>query len=90
MQQKILTAKYIMPFPGKVLLNHYITVVDGKITGVQKFRTMRTTGRQTEFFHFKDAVLMPGLINAHTHLELADETDKLQSASSLNTSQLER
>ena len=70
MNQQIVSAKYIMPFPGKVLKNHYITIVDGKITGISKFRTIKTSGTQSEFISLGKSVLMPGFVNAHVHVEL--------------------
>ncbi len=73
MKQQIVSAKYIMPFPGKVLKNHYITIVNGKITGIHKFHTIKTTGTQSEFISLGKSVLMPGFVNAHVHIELCSD-----------------
>ena len=74
MNQKIVSAKYIMPIPGKILENHYVTVVNGRITGISKFHTMKTTGTQSEFISLGNSVLMPGFVNAHVNLELCSDS----------------
>jgi cytosine/adenosine deaminase-related metal-dependent hydrolase len=64
----ILKAKYIMSGDGKVLTNHEIVVEGSRIAGIEP------AGKSPakEVHDFGDAVLMPGFINAHTHLELTD------------------
>ncbi len=70
----ILEAKWILPIvpENTALLNHSIVVKDGKILDI--LRTEEVNGKYTAAEHFRgegESVLLPGLINAHTHTPMA-------------------
>jgi aminodeoxyfutalosine deaminase len=57
-----LTARWIVPIHGPVLENGTITIADGRIVTVERgYRPGADLG---------DVVVLPGLVNAHTHLDL--------------------
>lgn len=64
----LVTARYVIPVPGQILEKPYVEVQGGRILGVKRFRDVDTTG-DVRIFDLGEAVLMPGLINAHSQLD---------------------
>ncbi len=65
----LITARYGIPVVGQILDKPYIEVQNGKVVGVKRFRDVDTRGN-VEIFDLGDAVILPGLINAHSQLDL--------------------
>ena len=61
-----LRARHLLTMQGPVLENGLVTIRDGWITGVNDLAPSEPV------FDLGDVILMPGLINAHTHLEFSD------------------
>lgn len=59
-------ARWILPVTSAPIANGTIAVADGKIAYVGP----RTTSPDCEQVDLGDALILPGLVNAHTHLEL--------------------
>ncbi len=68
---KILRAKYVLPMRGAVIEDGAVAVQDGLIAGVDRYDAVRRMfeGATTDL---GEAVLLPGLINAHCHLDYTD------------------
>ena len=62
----IYAARWILPVDGPPFSSGEVVVEDGRIAAVRPRRTPANQCRD-----FGDAVLMPSLVNAHTHLELS-------------------
>ena len=60
----VYTARWILPIDGVPLENGEVVIEDGGIAAVRPRRTPANQRRD-----FGEAVLMPGLVNAHSHLE---------------------
>ncbi len=60
----VYTARWVLPIDGVLLEHGEVVIEDGVIAAV---RPCRTPANQR--WDFGEAVLMPGLVNAHSHLE---------------------
>ena len=60
----IYTARWVLPIDGVPLEHGEVVIEDGVIAAVRPCRTPANQRRD-----FGEAVLMPGLVNAHSHLE---------------------
>lgn len=60
----VYAARWVLPVDGEPIDNGEVVVDDGLIAAVRACRTPANERRD-----FGDAVLMPGLVNAHSHLE---------------------
>ncbi|HOJ72603.1 MAG TPA: amidohydrolase family protein [Phycisphaerae bacterium] len=65
MSSLILNARWILPVTGRPIENGCLRIADGRIASVQ-----RAQPGQTCDVDYGDAVILPGLVNAHTHLDL--------------------
>lgn len=66
---KIFAASYMLPINGPPVAGGGIAVADGKIAAVGRLADLRNA-YTAEVREFPGCILMPGLVNAHTHLEL--------------------
>lgn len=66
----ILSAEIILPVSYSPILNAAILIENGKIRDIGIKDEIINRYRSHELMEFKDAALMPGLINLHAHLEL--------------------
>jgi cytosine/adenosine deaminase-related metal-dependent hydrolase len=76
-----LRAPWVLPIAGHPIRDGWVTVASGRVIDVGNGRPPDGPG-----VHVRDlghAVLMPGLVNAHTHLELSWLWGKVPPASSL-------
>lgn len=81
----LINAKWIIPCEDKVevLENHSIAVKDGKILAITPTHLATSRYEAEETHNFEAHVVMPGLINCHTHIPmnylrgLADDLDLL-------------
>lgn len=69
---KILTASFILPIAGKPMEDGAVVMDGGKIVEVGKKEKVLPKYPSAEIEDFSRAVLMPGLVNAHTHLDLVN------------------
>lgn len=68
MEPTIHRAKYVLTGPGVLVENAAIRVsARGRITAVERWKAGRGVGRVQDW---GPALIIPGLVNAHTHLEL--------------------
>lgn len=73
----ILRAKYVMLNSRVIIENGAVAIQGSKIVDVGSYPTARDSG--TPPIHdLGEAVLMPGLVNAHTHLDLTSSADSIQ------------
>lgn len=70
----IYRARFIVPSDGPPIENGALVVDAGRITFVGQYGDLSETPihAQRPRIDFGDAVILPGLVNAHTHLELTD------------------
>ena len=73
----ILHAKYLMPHSRLLIENGAIAIRGSEIVDVGRYGAIRR-GNHSEVRDLGKAVLMPGLVNAHTHLELTHHKDLVQ------------
>lgn len=77
MTQRRFTARWVLPLEGPPIADGAVLVNErGKIAAVG--RAADLNGADAETTAFPDAVLLPGLINTHTHLELTGLDDAIE------------
>src|SRR5438105_10126039 len=64
-----LTARWVFPVDGPLLERGVVAVADDKIVAVEAH------GRLSADLDLGDAAVLPGLVNAHTHLDLSGMRD---------------
>ena len=79
--------RHLLPMDGAVIENGWLTFRRGRIVGLGSGAGGRgrpsATGGSQRVLDIGDAVVMPGLVNAHTHLEFSDRTEPLDSTDGL-------
>lgn len=65
----ILTARYVMPIVGRAVENGAVVVKDGRIAAVSTLDELRYWYPDDEVRDFGTAALIPGFVDAHSHLE---------------------
>lgn len=65
-----LRARWVLPIAGPPLDDGWVAVADGRVAAVGRERR-RQSRTETADVDLGQAVLLPGLVNAHTHLELS-------------------
>ncbi|MHC5110720.1 MAG: amidohydrolase family protein [Planctomycetota bacterium] len=63
----LIRARYLVPVRGNIIEDAAIRVVDGAVAEMGPARDITGDAAQD----FGDAAILPGLVNAHTHLELS-------------------
>lgn len=76
----IIRAKYLLPHSRHVIENGAIAVHDSQIVDIGTYAAVRQRNN-SEVRDVGQAVIMPGLVNAHTHLELTYHQDLIQRTS---------
>jgi cytosine/adenosine deaminase-related metal-dependent hydrolase len=77
MIRRIHRAKFVVAEADLVLNDAAVHVSDpGRISRIEPWHGP-PPGMETEMFDWGDAVILPGLVNAHTHLELSDLEGKV-------------
>ncbi|WP_303720967.1 amidohydrolase family protein [Malonomonas rubra] len=69
---KIYCAKYLVPGNAPPIIGGALLAVNGKIVSIGRFADLRRAHPEVQVVEFPDCVLLPLLVNAHTHLELTD------------------
>ena len=67
---KILTAEWVLPISSEPIFQGAIVVDKGKILAVETLDKIAKQFPETPTENFGDAVIMPGFVNAHSHLEI--------------------
>jgi len=67
----LLIARYVIPVSSAHIENGAILVRDGKIVDIGKAAKLKTCYSDEETLDFGLAALMPGFVDAHTHLEFS-------------------
>ncbi len=62
-------ARLVVPRPGLVIDDGAVVVAGDKVAEVGLYRLLRESA-PTETVDLGDVALIPGFVNAHTHLEL--------------------
>ena len=73
----ILRAKYVMPNSRTIIENGVVAIQGSRIVDIGRYPTVQNSGTAPTH-DFGEAVLMPGLVNAHTHLDLTSSADSVQ------------
>lgn len=76
----ILRAKYLLPNSLQVIENGALVIHGSKIADIGTYEAVKR-GNDSEVRDLGEAVIMPGLVNAHTHLELTHHQDLIQRTS---------
>jgi cytosine/adenosine deaminase-related metal-dependent hydrolase len=71
---KIFCAKYILPVTSEVIEDGAVVIEGRKIVDFGKREEIEFKFKDiaTRKIDLKNALIMPGFVNAHTHLELSD------------------
>lgn len=75
-------AAWILPIASPPIHNGWVAVDRGRITAVGRDAAAPEAGAN-EILDLGDAAILPGLVNAHTHLELSWMRDQVPPASSM-------
>ena len=73
----ILRAKYVMPDSHTIIENGAVAIEGSVIADVGLYSTVQHGGVHP-ILDLGEAILMPGLVNAHTHLDLTSSADSVQ------------
>jgi len=68
---KIHRSKWVLPIVQPPIENGAVAVADGKIVRVGTYGELKEKGIQGKIIDHGEGVLMPALVNVHTHLELS-------------------
>jgi cytosine/adenosine deaminase-related metal-dependent hydrolase len=71
-QETLYTSDIVVPITAAPIASGAIHVKDGQIVAVGLAKDLRAAAPAAEVVDFGQAILMPPLVNAHTHLELTD------------------
>lgn len=69
----LIAARWIIPIepPGRVLHDHVVAVRQGRIVGIESREQAQQRFSAPQFIDRPTHVLLPGLVNAHTHAAMA-------------------
>jgi cytosine/adenosine deaminase-related metal-dependent hydrolase len=67
----IIRAKYVLPDSNQIIENGAVFITGDKIIDIGSYHSINH-GRLEKVYDFGDAVILPGFVNAHTHLELTN------------------
>src|SRR5438552_6280072 len=70
--KQLLSAAWIAPMDGPILRDAAILIERDRIAAVDSARTLLSAHPDAETQDLGDVIVLPGLVNAHTHLELSD------------------
>ncbi len=72
MNETLYTAAFVLPITAAPIVDGAIHVHDGRILAVGPRELLLRSAAQAKLVDFGQAILLPPLVNAHTHLELTD------------------
>ncbi len=67
----MLKARWVLPIEEEPLENGAVLIEEGRIKAVGKSSELQREFKNTEVKDFGDAVILPGFVDTHTHLEFA-------------------
>lgn len=67
---KIISARYVLPISAEPFENGAVAVENDKIAAVDTIEKLFEKFPEAKREHFSEAVIMPGFVNAHSHLEI--------------------
>lgn len=67
---KILSARYVLPVSGELIENGAAAIEKEKIVAVGALEEINERFPETEREYFGEAVILPGFVNTHSHLEI--------------------
>ena len=73
----MLKSRYVVPVDGPVVEDGAVVIREGRIAAVGRAADLHTT----PVIDYGDAVICPGFVNAHTHLELTHLAGKVPPSS---------
>ena len=73
----ILRAKYVMSNSRTIIENGAVAIQGSQIVDVGRYLAIQNSGT-APIYDLGEAVLMPGLVNAHAHLDLTSSADSVQ------------
>lgn len=77
---RVFLARWLIAADGSAFEDAALAVEDGRIVGAGDRREVLARGGGRPPLDLGDVVLLPGLVNAHTHLELSHFADRLPAA----------
>ncbi len=70
--QLILQAKWVAPMDRPILRDGGVLIQSGRIVAVDSATSLRAQNLRAQVIDYPRSILLPGLVNAHTHLELSN------------------
>lgn len=67
----LIRAKWIFPIISSPIFDGAVEIKGGRITRVDKFKILKKEKTYAEFLDLEEIILLPCLVNVHTHLELS-------------------
>ena len=67
---KILSAEYVLPISSAPIENGAVVIENDKILAVGKFAEIKVQFPEAEIDEYGEAAILPGFVNAHSHLEI--------------------
>lgn len=67
---KIISAQYVVPISAEVIENGAVVIDEDKIKTVGTIEEIREKFPEIEIENFGEAAILPGFVNAHSHLEI--------------------
>ncbi len=67
---KIIAARYVLPISAEVIENGAVAVENDKIISVGTIEELEKKFPKTNTEYFGEAAVLPGFVNAHSHLEI--------------------
>ena len=67
----VYTARHLLPVGSPPIVDGAVAVTDGRIAASGRRKDVLKSVKASEVRDLGDAVVLPGLVNAHTHLELS-------------------
>ncbi len=75
---KIFLARYILPVTSEIIENGAVVVDKNKIVDFGHREEIESKFKNVQKIDLKNALIMPGFVNAHTHLELSNIKIKIK------------
>ncbi|MGH7885498.1 MAG: amidohydrolase family protein, partial [Thermodesulfobacteriota bacterium] len=82
MKDIVLASPVILPISSDKLINCAIAISKGKIVDIDQTKKIKSKFPNFEFISKRNSIILPGFINAHTHLELGWIKSKIKNFSS--------
>jgi aminodeoxyfutalosine deaminase len=67
---KIISARYVLPISAELIENGAVVIDGNKIKSVGTLAEVREKFPETEIEDFGESAILPGFVNAHSHLEI--------------------